>query len=106
MDVGDHTTTGDGRLDEGVELLVTTDGELKVAGGDALHLLRSEREGARGVSEPEESSPRLDWGKISNAQLSTRLKGGTHFQTETSAKPRARGARTRFGAGDGRDDAP
>ena len=48
MDVGDHTTTGDGRLDEGVELLVTTDGELKVAGGDALHLLRSEREGARG----------------------------------------------------------
>ena len=64
VDVGDHTTTGDGRLDEGVELLVTTDGELKVAGGDALHLLRSEREGARGVSEPEESSPRLDWGKI------------------------------------------
>ena len=40
MDVGDHTTAGDGRLDEGVELLVTTDGELKVAGGDALDLLR------------------------------------------------------------------
>ena len=40
VDVGDHTTTGDGRLDEGVELLVTTDGELKVAGGDALDLSR------------------------------------------------------------------
>ena len=40
MDVGDHTTAGDGRLDEGVELLVTTDGELKVAGGDALDLSR------------------------------------------------------------------
>ena len=38
VDVGDHTTAGDGRLDEGVELLVTTDGELKVAGGDALDL--------------------------------------------------------------------
>ena len=38
MDVGDHTTTGDGRLDQGVELLVTADGELEVAGGDALDL--------------------------------------------------------------------
>ena len=38
VDVGDDTTTGDGGLDEGVELLVTTDSELKVTGGDALHL--------------------------------------------------------------------
>ena len=38
MDVGDHTTTGDGRLDQGVELLVTADGELEVAGRDALDL--------------------------------------------------------------------
>jgi hypothetical protein len=38
VDVGDHTTTGDGRLDEGVELLVTADGELEVAGRDALDL--------------------------------------------------------------------
>jgi hypothetical protein len=38
MDVGDHTTTGDGGLDEGVELLVTTDSELQVAGSDALNL--------------------------------------------------------------------
>ena len=38
VDVGDHTTTSDGRLDEGVELLVTADGELEVAGGDALDL--------------------------------------------------------------------
>ena len=38
VDVGDHTTTGDGGLDQGVELLVTADGELEVAGGDALDL--------------------------------------------------------------------
>ena len=38
VDVGDHTTTGDGRLDQGVELLVTADGELEVAGRDALDL--------------------------------------------------------------------
>ena len=47
VDVGDHTTAGDGRLDEGVELLVTTDGELKVAGGDALDLRCLGREGFR-----------------------------------------------------------
>lgn len=41
VDVRDHTTAGDGSLDEGVELLVTTDGELQVAGSDALHLLLS-----------------------------------------------------------------
>ena len=58
MNVGDDTTTGDGGLDEGVKLFVTTDGELhtstckgvfgrkqrerhshlKVAGSDALDL--------------------------------------------------------------------
>ena len=38
VDVRDDTATGNGGLDEGVELLVTTDGELKVAGGDALDL--------------------------------------------------------------------
>jgi len=47
VDVGDHTAAGDGRLDEGVELLVTTDGELKVAGGDALDLLRLGRDVTR-----------------------------------------------------------
>lgn len=30
------TAEGDGRTDEGVELLVTTDGELEVTWGDAL----------------------------------------------------------------------
>ena len=50
MDVGDHTTAGDGRLDEGVELLVTADGELEVAGGDALDLRVPDR-GARVVSQ-------------------------------------------------------
>ena len=38
MDVGDDTTTGDGGLDKGVELLVTTDGELEMAGRDTLDL--------------------------------------------------------------------
>ena len=47
MDVGDDTTAGDGRLDEGVELLVTADGELEVAGRDALDLEWVEG-GARG----------------------------------------------------------
>ena len=34
----DHAAASDGGLDEGVELFVTTDGELQVARGDALHL--------------------------------------------------------------------
>lgn len=38
MDVGDDTTASNGGLDEGVQLLVTADGELKMAGGDTLHL--------------------------------------------------------------------
>jgi len=38
VDVGDDTTTGDGGLDQGVQLLVTANGELQVAGGDTLHL--------------------------------------------------------------------
>lgn len=38
MDVGNDTTTRDGGLDEGVELLVTADSELKVAGSDTLDL--------------------------------------------------------------------
>jgi len=38
VDVRDDTTPGDGGLDEGVELLVTADRELEVAGRDALHL--------------------------------------------------------------------
>ena len=38
MDVGDNTTTGDGGLDEGVKLLVTTNGEEEMAGRDTLHL--------------------------------------------------------------------
>lgn len=38
MDVGDDTTTGDGSLNESVELFVTSDGELQVSGGNSLHL--------------------------------------------------------------------
>ena len=51
MDVGDDTTAGDGRLDEGVELLVTADGELEVAGRDALDLWVSGSRGRRRRSE-------------------------------------------------------
>lgn len=38
VDVGDDTTAGDGGLDEGIEFLVTADGKLQVARGDALDL--------------------------------------------------------------------
>jgi len=38
VNVGDDTTASNGGLDEGVELLVTSDGELQVAGGDTLDL--------------------------------------------------------------------
>ena len=49
MDVGDHTTTRDGRLDEGVKLLVTTNGELKVAGCDTLDLSERGMEGGGAI---------------------------------------------------------
>jgi hypothetical protein len=45
VDVRDDAATSDGGLDEGVELLVATDGELKMARRDALHA-----EIARGVA--------------------------------------------------------
>ena len=38
VDVRDDTAARDGRLDERVELLVTADRELQVAGSDPLHL--------------------------------------------------------------------
>lgn len=38
VDVRDDTTTSDGGLDECVQLLVTTDGQLQVTRRDALHL--------------------------------------------------------------------
>lgn len=38
VDVWDNTTTGDGRLNKSVELLVTADSQLKMARGDALDL--------------------------------------------------------------------
>jgi len=38
VDVGDHTTSGDGSLDEGVELLVSSDGQLQMSGRDSLDL--------------------------------------------------------------------
>lgn len=38
MDVRDNTTSSDGCLDQGIQLFITTNGELQVAGGDTLHL--------------------------------------------------------------------
>ena len=38
MDVGDHTTASNGRLDQSVELFVTADSELQVTGSYSLHL--------------------------------------------------------------------
>ena len=38
MDVWDDTTTSDGSLDESVELLITSDGELEMSWSDSLHL--------------------------------------------------------------------
>lgn len=38
VDVWQHTTKGDGGSDQGIQLLVTTDGELQMAGCDALDL--------------------------------------------------------------------
>jgi hypothetical protein len=38
VDVWDDTTTSDGGLDEGIEFLVTADGELQVARGNSLDL--------------------------------------------------------------------
>ena len=38
MDVRDHSTPGDGGLDQRVELLVTADRELEMARRDTLHL--------------------------------------------------------------------
>lgn len=38
MDVGDNTTTSDGRLNERVEFFITTNSKLQVARGDAFDL--------------------------------------------------------------------
>ena len=37
VDVRDNTTSGNGGLDEGIQLLVTTDSQLQMARGDTLH---------------------------------------------------------------------
>ncbi len=38
VNVRDDSSSGDGSLDEGVKLLVSSDGELQVTGGDTLKL--------------------------------------------------------------------
>ena len=38
MDVGDDTTAGNGSLDEGIKLFISSDSELEVARCDSLHL--------------------------------------------------------------------
>ena len=38
MDVGDHTSAGDGSLDKGIKLLVTSDGQLQMSWSNSLDL--------------------------------------------------------------------
>ena len=38
VDVGDHTTTSDGSLDQSVKFFISANGELQVARSDSLHL--------------------------------------------------------------------
>ena len=38
MDMGDDAAPGDGRLDQSVQLLVSSDGQLQMPWGDPLHL--------------------------------------------------------------------
>ena len=38
MDVGDDAATSNGRLDQGVQLLISTDGQLEMPRSDPLHL--------------------------------------------------------------------
>lgn len=38
VDVRNDSAASDGGLDQGVQLLVSTDGQLQMAGGDTLHL--------------------------------------------------------------------
>ena len=38
VDVGDNSATSDGRLDQGVQLLVSPDRQLEMPGSDPLHL--------------------------------------------------------------------
>ena len=38
MDVRDDSSAGNGSLDQGVELLVSSDGQLQVSGSDSLDL--------------------------------------------------------------------
>jgi len=45
VDVRDDAAARDGGLDQGVQLLVTADGELQVAGRDALDLQRGRGKG-------------------------------------------------------------
>jgi len=38
VDVWNNTTSSNGSLNEGIQFFITTDGELKMAWGDTLHL--------------------------------------------------------------------
>ena len=96
MDVGDDTTAGDGRLDEGVELLVTADGELEVAGRDALDLEWVEG-GARGKRGGNSNGSR----EKTVAETFFPLAREASTRTVTSGN-RRRGARATRGRGRGR----
>ena len=118
VDVGDHTTAGDGRPDEGVELLVTTDGELKVAGVMRLTCYVLERDVTRQRLhrtrrrvvgfDALEGQMRLNATRLSAADAFETPIWLSPFQTAvTVGRRRARGRPgTRVGGVGGSDDAP
>ena len=57
MNVRDHTTASNGSLDEGVELLITSDGELEVSGWRSPQ----SKTGGPGGGSPQEEGRRV-WG--------------------------------------------
>lgn len=77
MDVRNNTTAGDGRLDQRVQLFVTSDGQLQVTGCDTLHL-----EILRGVSSQLEHLS----GQV--LEDSGRIDGGSRSDTAMSGRPR------------------
>jgi hypothetical protein len=106
VDVGDNTTTGNGGLDEGVELLISTDGKQQVTRGDTLHLevlARVTGKLKHLSSEVLHDSGRVDSGRGSNAlvRMHTGLEESvdtTHRELEVrTLRARHRGALGRGG---------
>ena len=93
MDVRDHTAARNGGLDERVELLVTTNGELQVAWSDALHLeiLGSVSGQLEDLSaEVLEDSSQVDWSASTDTaavvSLAEETVDATHGELESGAR--------------------